>query len=374
MTFAAVLAALDGSAPRERQRTATTSEVESLLGQERIDDADLALLFAEAADDLLEPMARRASTITAHRFGKVIQLYAPLYLSDECVNDCAYCGFALSNPIPRRTLTVDEAIAEADVLYRQGFRHLLLVSGEAKHAFSAGDLETVARELAGRFASLSIEVFPMDESDYVRLERAGIDGLTLYQETYNRERYRLLHRGPKAEFDRRLAAIEAGGQAGFRTLGIGVLLGLHDWRDEAPALALHARYLARRFWRSRIALSFPRLRPAEGGFQPPHPVTDHDLAHLIVAMRLAMPDAEIVISTRERAELRDRLIPLGVTRMSAGSKTNVGGYHGQTTAGDQFAVHDDRPPAEVARAIAAAGWEPVWKDFDEALRSTSSNT
>jgi 2-iminoacetate synthase len=369
MSFAAALAALDWRELRAQRQTATREQAAAVLRRETIGDGDLPSLFAPAADDLLEEMATRAAAITAHRFGRVIQLYAPLYVSNACVNDCVYCGFGRSRRVERRTLTVDEALHEAEALCAEGFRHILLVSGEAPRAFSVGDLGAVAAKIAGRFSGVGIEVFPMDVDEYRRLERAGVDSLTLYQETYDRELYATLHRGPKADFDKRLGAIEAGGEAGFRTLGIGALLGLADWRDEALALALHGRWLARRFWQSRIAVSFPRLRPAAGGYEPALPVSDRDLVHMLVGLRLAIPDAEIVISTRERAELRDRLIPLGVTRMSAGSRTTVGGYAAHSDSGGQFDVHDGRPPAEVARAIAAAGKEPVWKDFDAALRS-----
>ncbi len=366
MTFADKLRAVDWREIRARQNAATRDQTAAAI--RRANPNDLPLLFARAADEFLEEMAARAAALTVRRFGKVVQLYAPLYLSNYCVNDCVYCGFARSRHVVRRRLSVDEALAEADVLWREGFRHILLVSGEAPGAFSVDDLEAVASALAGRFSGIGIEVFPTDIGAYRRLEQVGVDSLTLYQETYDRELYATLHNGPKADFDARLAAMEAGGETGFRTLGVGALLGLANWRDEALALALHGQYLQKRFWRSRVAFSFPRLRPAAGGFAPPQPASDRDLTHMIVALRLAFPDAEIVISTREPAALRDRLAPLGVTRMSAGSKTSVGGYQAESASGDQFAVHDARSPAEVASAIAAAGKEPVWKDFDEGLR------
>ncbi len=367
MNFAAVVDQIDFARLRERLRASTTDQVRALLRQETIRDDDLPFLFSPAAGELIEEIARRAAHITVHRFGRVVNLYAPLYLSNACVNDCVYCGFAAHNRIKRATLTVDEAVAEAQALHDEGFRHILLVTGEAPRVFSVDDLITVVRRLTGRFASIAIEVFPMSLDEYRRLEQAGVDGLTLYQETYDRTVYAHCHRGPKADFDGRLNAIESGGQAGFRSLGIGTLLGLKDWREEATLLAWHGRYLARRFWRSRVAFSFPRLRPATGGFSPPHPVADADLAQMLIGLRLALPDAEIVISTREPAALRDSLVPLGVTRMSAGSRTNPGGYRDPEGAGKQFDVHDARSPAEVARAIALAGREPVWKDFDPAF-------
>jgi len=371
MSFAAVINALDMVRLRERLRRATVDQVRALLGQERIADDDLPLLFSAAADSLLEDLAKRSGWITAHRFGCVVNLYAPLYLSNACVNDCRYCGFARRNPIKRVTLTVDKALAEARVLYDEGFRHILLVTGEAPHAFSVDDLLRVVQRLAGLFASIAIEVFPMSATDYRRLERAGVDGLTLYQETYDRAEYSKYHDGPKADFDARLRAIEDGGEAGFRSLGIGALLGLKNWREEATLLALHGRYLAKCFWRSRVAFSFPRLRPAEGGFAPPHPVSDRELVQMILGLRLSMPDAEIVVSTREPAYLRDALMAVGATRLSAGSRTNPGGYRDPEGAGRQFDVHDARSPREVALAIERAGREAVWKDFDAAFLNAS---
>ncbi len=367
MSFAEALDRLDWPRIRERLIHTTASDVGMLLRREQIADHDLPALFSAAADSALEEIARRAASITAHRFGRVINLYAPLYLSNVCVNDCDYCGFARRNTLKRISLTVEEACREADVLYDEGFRHILLVTGEAPRAYSVDDLLEVVQRFAGRFASIAIEVFPMSVDDYRRLEQAGVDGLTLYQETYDRGEYAKFHHGPKADFDARLRAIEAGGEAGFRSLGIGALLGLKDWREEAVALALHGRYLAKRFWRSRIALSLPRLRPAKGGFAPPHPVADRELLQMIVGLRLALPDAEIVVSTREPAHLRDALISLGATRLSAGSRTNPGGYRDPDGAGRQFDVHDARGPREVAQAIERGGREPVWKDFDPAF-------
>jgi len=367
MSFAAILDGLDREAMRRAMVEATPTQVAHLLTQEHIADRDLPLLFAPAADALLEDMARRSAFITAHRFGRIVNLYAPLYLSNACVNNCVYCGFAQRNDIKRTTLTVAEALAEAQLLHDEGFRHILLVAGEDPRAFTVDDLLAVVHELTGAFASIAIEVFPLEVDDYRRLERAGVDGLTLYQETYDRTVYAQCHCGPKADFAKRLAAIEAGGEAGFRSLGIGALLGLHDWREEAALCALHGRYLARRFWKSRVAFSLPRLRPAEGGFAPPHPVDDRAMTHILVAFRLTLHDAELVVSTRESAALRDALIPLGVTRMSAGSRTNPGGYRDPERAGGQFDVHDARGPHEVAAAIEKAGREPVWKDFDAAF-------
>lgn len=352
-----------------RMEGASTAAVAALLDRPAPADAELPALFAPAADPLLEELAARAAALTRRRFGRTIQLYAPLYLSNACVNRCAYCGFSRERDIPRITLGREELRAEAARLAASGFRHVLLVSGEDRTALGPARLEQTLAELGRTFASISLEVYPMREDEYRRMAAAGADGVALYQEVYDPELYRRHHpAGPKSSWSGRLAAIEEAGRAGLRTLGIGALLGLGEWRAEAAALALHGRYLTRRFWRSRIAVSFPRLRPVPGGYAPPRLPSERDLVHMLCATRLLLPDAEIVLSTREPAPLRDRLLALGVTRISAGSRTAPGGYANNDISGaGQFAPEDVRSPAEVAAAIAASGFEPVWKDQDRAL-------
>lgn len=348
-----------------RLTSASPAEVERALGHERLDDGDVAALLSPAAADYLEPMARKAQALTRQRFGRTMQLYAPIYVSNECVNRCTYCGFSHELAIARVTLSVAAVQDEALRLHAQGFRHLLLVSGEAPRIVDVDYLAAVARALRPRFDSLAVEVGTFDLEGYRRLVDAGVDGLVLYQETYQPEVYGVVHRaGPKHDFARRLRAIALGGEAGFRSLGIGVLLGIAPWRQEAFALARHGRELTTRFWRSRIAVSFPRMRGNAGGQPPAHPVADRELVQMICAMRLALPDAELVLSTREPARLRDHLMGIGITRMSAGSKTNPGGYGGEAESGEQFAIADERPAAEVARVLLERGFEPVWKDSD----------
>ncbi|MCX7679838.1 MAG: 2-iminoacetate synthase ThiH [Spirochaetes bacterium] len=322
-------------------------------------------LFSPAADEYLEQMAQLSHAITRRRFGNIIQLYAPLYLSNECANCCAYCGFNRNNNIERITLTVEQIEREAHLLYRQGFRHILLVSGEHRGKLPLETLAEIASRIHRNFSSVSIEVYPMDEDEYAKMISSGVDGLTIYQETYNKNVYETVHpAGPKRDFDWRLAAPDRGGRAGFRKIGIGALLGLSNWRLDGYYTALHARYLTKTYWRSHIQISFPRLRPAEGNFHTPSPVTDRQLVHLICAMRLILPDAGLVLSTREPASLRDHIMPLGITTMSAGSRTEPGGYSNPEGAGKQFEVEDRRSPAEVAESILKHGFDPVWKDWD----------
>ena len=296
----------------------------------------------------------------------MIQLYAPIYLSSECVNKCTYCGFSRELDIPRVTLSPDEVRRDALILHEEGFRHILLVSGEHRRIVNMDYLVGCVRAVEDLFSSISIEIQPLREHDYRRLVEAGVDGLAIYQEVYDERLYARYHlAGPKKLFAARLDAIEAGGAAGMRSLGIGALLGLAPWRGEAALLALHGRFLQRKFWRRRVSVSFTRIQPSAHQYSPEFRVYDRDLVHMMLGMRLALPDAELVLSTHEPAHLRDGMVGLAVTRMSAGSRTNPGGYSTpECHDSEQFQIDDDRPPQEIAAMIAAKGHEPVWKDFD----------
>jgi 2-iminoacetate synthase len=346
----------------------TPAEVERALAAPQLHLEDFMALLSPAAAAYLEPMAQRAHRLTVQRFGKTILLYAPLYLSNECTNGCRYCGFNAHNRVPRQTLTLDEIEREAQVLHDRGFRHILLVTGEAPRAVDNDFLATAARRIRHLFAAIAIEVYPMDDAGYRQMVTAGVDGLTIYQETYDRSLYAEMHPfGKKRDYDFRLLAPERGGAAGLRRIGIGALLGLGQFRSEAFFVGLHALYLSHTFWRSHLSVSFPRMRPADGGFQPLHPVADRDFVQLICALRLLLPDAGLVLSTRESSALRDNLLPLGVTQMSAGSSTAPGGYTGAEESTRQFTIDDDRSPAEFARMLQAKGYEAVWKDWDRAF-------
>src|SRR5881398_4157329 len=289
-------------------------------------------LIAPKSDRGLEAMAQTSRALTLQNFGRTMRLFAPLYLSNECINNCQYCGFSRDNPILRVTLTVDEVVTEAQHLARQGFRQILLVAGEHPKFVSGGYLAQCVRALALDFSSISIEVGPMDTEDYVPIVEAGAEGLVVYQETYNRGVYAEMHTaGPKRDFSYRLDCAERGYAAGFRRLGIGALIGLSRWQDEAIALAAHLEYLFKHCWQAQITVSLPRLRPAAGEFRPLFSMTDRELAQLVCAFRITFPQLGIVLSTRERAALRDVLIRLGVTSMSAGSHTEPGGYTGRGT-------------------------------------------
>ncbi len=279
-------------------------------------------LIAPKSDQELEAMAQISRALTLQNFGRTMRLFAPLYLSNECINNCRYCGFSRDNPILRVTLGIEEVVAEGRYLARQGFRQILLVAGEHPKFVSRDYLADCVRALAPDFSSISIEVGPMETEDYLPIVDAGAEGLVVYQETYNRGVYAEMHTaGPKRDFNFRLDCAERGYGAGFRRLGIGVLFGLSAWREEVVALAAHLEYLLKRCWQAQISVSLPRLRPAAGGFRPLFPISDRELAQLVCAFRITFPQVGIVLSTRERASFRDSLLSLGVTMMSAGSHT-----------------------------------------------------
>ena len=348
-------------------------------------------LVAPKSDDELEAMAQTSRALTLQNFGRTMRLFAPLYLSNECINNCSYCGFSRDNPILRVTLSVDEVAAEARHLLQSGFRQILLVAGEHPKFVSRDYLADCVRALAPDFPSIAIEVGPMEAEDYTPIVAAGAEGLVVYQETYNRGVYAELHTaGPKRDFNWRLDCPERGYDAGFRRIGVGALFGLWRWQEEAIALAAHLEYLLKRCWQAQISVSLPRLRPAAGGFRPLFSMTDRELAQLVCALRITFPQVGIVLSTRERALLRDALTSLGVTTMSAGSHTEPGGYTRQGTehlhqtirgrivapdfqdgedelATGQFEISDERSPAEIATVLRQRGIEPVWKDWDQTL-------
>ncbi|MGD9895814.1 MAG: 2-iminoacetate synthase ThiH [Candidatus Methylacidiphilaceae bacterium] len=343
----------------------------------------------------LEAMAQEAHERTAQFFGKTVRLFAPLYLSNECVNVCRYCGFSRSNPILRLTLSPEEVEREARYLAGQGFRSILLVAGEHPKWVSPGYVASCIRRIRPFFSSISVEIAPLETEEYGEIVDAGAEGVVIYQETYLPEIYSSLHlSGPKRDFVWRLQAPERAYRAGFRRIGIGALLGLAPWRQDAIVLAAHAAWLLKHAWRSYLTISLPRLRPAAGGFSPEHPVSDREFAQLHCALRIIFPPIGLVLSTREAPSLRDRLIPLGITQVSAGSRTDPGGYtgagrerlhrtvHGHVEmpasaqsageATEQFALSDERSARVIAGRIRELGYEPVWKDWEECLTNAAS--
>lgn len=373
MSFAKELASWPEERLRQLINSATLTDVSRALAREQHFPEDLAALLSPAAASRLEDMAQMAHRLTRRFFGRTIGLYVPLYLSNLCTADCTYCGYAMRSGHPgiRRTLTADEIRSECQVLAAQGFQNVLLLTGDAPKVtppeYIAAAI-SIAREY---FASVSVEVYALDEVGYQRLVASGLEGVTLYMETYHRPTYAQVHQhGRKKDFDYRLQASERAGRAGVRRLGVGALLGLYDWRLEGFWVALHARYLQKECWQSAVSISFPRLRHAPVRHIVHYPLEDRELVQLMLALRIFLPEAGFNLSTRERAPLRDCLISLGVTMMSAGSSTRPGGYaHPDEETLQQFEIEDRRSPAEVVEAIRRAGYDPVWKDFDRAFHS-----
>lgn len=346
----------------------TAQDVQHALQTSKRNLEDFKALISPAAMPFLEILAQKSQQITQKRFGKTIQMYVPLYLSNECQNICTYCGFSFDNKIKRKTLNDQEVIAEVEVLKSMGFDHVLLVSGEANQTVGVHYLKRVIQLIRPYFSHISMEVQPLDETDYTELIAEGLNTVLVYQETYHEEDYKLHHpKGKKSNFQYRLETPERLGKAEIHKMGLGVLIGLEDWRTDCFYTALHLDYLEKTFWKTKYSISFPRLRPFSGGLEPKVVMSDAELVQLICAYRIFNEEVELSISTRENEIFRDNVIKLGVTAMSAGSKTNPGGYKVEPQSLEQFEISDERSPAEIAKMIQNQGYEPVWKDWDMAF-------
>lgn len=363
--FAEVFKQYDWETVKAKIAQCTPAMVEGSLAKSRKNLDDFLTLLSPAANPYLEAMAQQAQQLTIQRFGKTIQLYAPLYVSNECQNICTYCGFSMDNKIRRKTLSTTELVMEALALKSMGVDHVLLVSGEANKIVDRAYFERAIQTLSPYFSQISIEVQPLDQPDYELLQAAGTHAVLVYQETYHQEVYKQYHpKGKKSNFDYRLATPDRIAQSGFHKIGLGVLLGLEDWRVDSFFNALHIDYLQKRYWKTKYSVSFPRLRPAQGILEPNFSMEDRDLLQLICAYRLWNPDLEISISTREREKFRNHIIGLGVTSMSAASKTNPGGYVVDPQSLEQFEISDERSMEDIKTIIRQAGYDPVMKDWD----------
>ncbi|MDV3948861.1 2-iminoacetate synthase ThiH [Elizabethkingia anophelis] len=370
-TFKNTFLQYDWDCIKNKIYTATSHQVESVLNKRKRTIEDFMVLLSPAAAPYLEIMAQMAQHLTQKRFGKVIQMYAPLYLSNECQNICTYCGFSLDNKIRRKTLSNTEIIIEAMALKTMGVNHILLVSGEANKTVGIEYFLNAIKLLRPYFANISIEVQPLSQEEYQSLHDAGVHSVLVYQETYHEAVYKEYHpKGKKSNFDFRLDTPDRIGLAGLHKIGLGVLLGLEDWRVDSFFNALHIDYLQKQYWQTKFSVSFPRLRPAEGIIEPNFIMSDRDLLQLICAYRIWNEDLEISVSTRENENFRNHVIPLGVTTMSAASKTNPGGYAVDPQSLEQFETSDERSMEEVKNIIRNSGYDPVMKDWDKVFLST----
>ena len=349
-------------------RSFTGTEVLRALQKHQLNFSDLQALLSPAAGPFLLQLADKAQQLTRQRFGRTVQLYAPLYLSNLCANECSYCGFSLSQKVKRRTLTIAEVEQECLAIRALGIDQVLLVTGEHERKVGIDYFCEVLPLIRRYFSSVQLEVQPLNTADYNRLKSLGVDAVMLYQETYNAAAYQQYHlKGKKSDIHWRLDAPDRVGRAGIDKIGLGILLGLTDWRTDAILLAMHLRYLQKHYWQSRFSLSIPRIRPCSGGISVVNPISDKELIQLICAFRLFAPEVEISLSTRESAEFRQHIVPLAITSISAGSKTQPGGYSVEPENLEQFSIEDNRSPQQVITALKKQGLQPVLKDWDSFL-------
>lgn len=346
----------------------TSTDVITALNSSKRTLEDFKALISPAAAPYLEQMAQMSQQLTLKRFGKVIQMYVPLYLSNECNNICTYCGFSYDNKVKRKTLSPMEIMQEVAVIKEMGYEHVLLVTGEANQSVHTDYFKKVLELIRPHFAHISMEVQPLDLADYQELSPYGLNTVLVYQETYHEDDYKKHHpKGKKSNFQYRLDTPDRLGQAGIHKMGLGVLIGLEDWRTDSFFTAMHLSYLEKKYWKTKYSISFPRLRPFSGGLEPKVVMNDKELVQLICAYRLFNEEVELSISTRESNLFRDNIIKLGITSISAGSKTNPGGYAVAPQSLEQFEISDERSAKEITEMIHKQGYEAIWKDWDMSL-------
>lgn len=343
------------------------SDVTRAINSNEQSENQLLALLSPEAEDFLEDMAQASHRLTAMNFGKTIQLYTPMYLSNYCDNNCAYCGFNTENPLGRKKLSLEEVEKEAAFISSSGLEHILILTGDSRKDSPISYIKDCLKILKKHFISISIEIYALNQDEYQELADEGVDGLTIYQETYNETVYDRLHiSGPKKDYLFRLDASERAAKARMRNVNIGVLLGLGNWRQDAFFLGLHAKYLQDKFPDVEIGAAIPRLRPYAGNFKATGKINDKNVVQIITALRIFLPRLGITLSTRESSNLRENLLPLGITRMSAGSSTRVGGHTIESPEESnlaQFEISDTRSVQEIKDMLKEKGYQPVLKDW-----------
>jgi len=369
MSFYNEIQKYDWEEIKEQIYSKTNTDVEMAFAKKKIDLADFQALISPAGSAYLEQIAKKSMELTQKRFGKCIQMYIPLYISNSCTNTCVYCGFNHKNKFDRKILNTDEIKQEAKAIKKLGFEHVLLVSGEDQLNCGAHYIEKMMEAIQKDFSLISLEAQPLKTKEYESLAKKGLNTVYIYQETYNESNYKTYHpSGKKSNYQYRLETPDRLGKAGVHKIGLGCLLGLEDWRVDTFFTALHLQYLERNYWKSKYSISFPRLRPHTGGFQPNFETSQRDLLQLIGAYRLFNNHVEISLSTRESEKFRDNAMKLGATSFSAGSKTNPGGYSNTDESLEQFSINDDRSPSDIAKMIQNNAYEVVWKDWDNYMQ------
>ncbi|WMJ72801.1 2-iminoacetate synthase ThiH [Cytophagaceae bacterium ABcell3] len=368
-SFADIFSSCSWDETKESIYSKTAEDVKTALQKTKRNLEDFKALISPAAEPFLEQMALLSHQITRKRFGNTMQMFIPMYLSNECQNICTYCGFSLDNKMRRTTLTEKQILDEVAVIKSYGYDHLLLVTGEANKTVGVPYFEKALKLVKPHFSHISLEVQPLDQDEYETLIPHGLNTVLVYQETYHEENYKLHHpKGKKSNFLYRLETPDRLGKAGIYKIGLGVLIGLEDWRTDSFFTALHLDYLEKTYWQTKYSISFPRLRPYTGNLEPKVNMSDRELVQLICAYRIYNEEVELSMSTRESEKFRNNVVKLGITSMSAGSKTDPGGYAAGIEALEQFEISDERTPAEIACMLKEQGYEPVWKDWDRAYQ------
>ncbi len=345
----------------------THADVERALSHENRTPEDFAALLSPAAGEELERMAQAARVETRRHFGNSIYMFTPLYIANYCENYCIYCGFNCHNWIKRARLEGEEIDAEMQAIQKQGIEEILILTGESYKMSDVKYIGEAVKCAKKYFKMIGLEIYPVNAEDYAYLHACGADYVTVFQETYDLSRYAQLHLGGhKRVFPYRICAQERALMGGMRGVGFAALLGLADFRQDAFATGMHAWLLQRKYPQAEIAFSCPRLRPIVNNDKiNPKDVHEPQLLQIIMAYRLFMPFASITISTRERAEFRDRVIGIAATKISAGSKTGIGEHSRQVEpdGDDQFEIADTRDFDAVYAAIRAQGLQPVTNDY-----------
>ena len=343
----------------------TDADVERALSKSGpLDVEDFAALISENARiHYLKDMAQMSMQLTRRRFGRTVNMYLPLYLTNLCTNKCKYCGFSSANKFKRTVLTLDEIREECEAINKLGYENILLVTGENDRRGGMDYFRQVLPIVKDYAAYLQMEVQPLDTDDYAELKTLGLDAVSVYQETYHPQCYKENHlAGKKMDMRYRMETPDRLGTAGIDKIGIGALLGLYDWKVDCCAVAMHVLYMREHYWKSRLSVSFPRLRPAAGGYEPQFPMSDPQMVQLICAWRIFDNELDLTISTRESADFRDMIIPLGITAVSAGSSTEPGGYAHKGKNLAQWEINDDRSVDAVVDALHRNGLEAVFHD------------
>lgn len=365
----AIADALDAADPEPARVRDIIAKARELKG---LDLSEAAALLTTQDRDLENEIFQAATDIKLAIYGRRLVLFAPLYIDNNCSNNCLYCAFRRDNTeLVRRTLTLEQVAEEVRLLESQGHKRLLMLMGEDSqhcsldHFLAAIETAYETKTDKGEIRRINVEIAPLSVDDFRRLKAAKIGTYVVFQETYHRPTYKQVHpSGRKADYDWRISAMDRAMQAGIDDVGIGVLFGLYDYRFEVLALLMHARYLDRTYGVGPHTISVPRIYPAKNAplsYTPPYPVSDDQFKRIVAVLRLSVPYTGMILSTRESPKLRHEVFELGISQISAGSRTNPGGYHAgreHSPDDEQFSLGDTRPTDEVIHAIVEQGYIP----------------